>query len=113
MRGWLAAAAVCSVSALGLPWSVGTAGDGSPVVLAGAASPGRVAVAVGVVVVLVGLRTGRDRLLPFAVLAGATGVLVDGPAPTPGRVALALAVGCLVAGLRADGRPVFPQRPTR
>jgi hypothetical protein len=98
LRGWLAAAGVCAVAALGLPWSMAGTADGSPAVLLGTASPARV------VLVLLGLRPGRERLLPFAVLAGAVGVVVGGPAPTPGRVALAAAVGCLVTGLRADGR---------
>jgi hypothetical protein len=99
--GWLAAAGACAVAALGLPWGP---------FLAGSAAPARVFVVLAVVLVVVGLRTGRDRLRSLAVPVGIAGVLVGGLAPTPGRVALAIAVGCLVAGLRADGRPALPRR---
>ncbi|GAB3362563.1 hypothetical protein [Modestobacter lapidis] len=100
--GWLAAAGACAGAALGLPWQ--------PLV-PGTAAPARVFVALAVVLVVVGVRTGRGRLLSLAVLTGAGGVLAGGAlgggtALTPGRVALAVAVGCLVAALRCDGRPV-------
>jgi hypothetical protein len=101
LRGWLAAAGVCTAAALGLPWSA---------VLTGAQVPARVAVVAAVVLVCAGLRTGRDRLLSLAVLAGVAGALSGGLSPSPGRVALVLAVGCLIAGLRADGRPLVPGR---
>jgi hypothetical protein len=99
--GWSAAAGVCAVAALGLPWSLAAPG---------AATPVRVFVVLAVVLVVVGRRTGRDRLLSLAVLVGLAGVLLGGLSPTPGAVALAVAVGCLAAGLRADGRPVLPHR---
>jgi hypothetical protein len=106
--GWLAAAGVCAVASLGLPWSPGA---GAPVgQQLGAGSPLRVFVVLAAVLVVAGLRTGRHRLLSLAVAAGLAGVLVGGPAATPSRVALAVAAGCLVAALRADGRPVLPRR---
>jgi hypothetical protein len=112
LRGWLVAAGLCAAAALGLPWSVVLTGAGSPAVLTGAGSPARVAIAVAVVLTVVGLRSGRDRLATYAVLAGAAGVLSGGLSPSPGRIALVLAVGCLAAGLHADGRPVVPGRAT-
>lgn len=102
--GWLAAAGVCALAALGLPWA--------PFV-PGTAAPARVLVVLAAVLVGAGLRTGRDRLLSVAVLVGLAGVLIGGPQPTPGRVALAAAVGCLAAALHADGRPVLLRRPGR
>ncbi len=106
--GWLVAAGVCAVAALGLPESAGIGGPAGPQL--GAGSPLRVFVALVAVLVVAGLRTGRHRLLSLAVPVALAGVLVGGPAATPSRVALAVAAGCLVAGLRADGRPVLPRR---
>lgn len=96
---WLAAAAVLAVLALGLPWEHGAAG---------AQVPSRVAVVAAVALVATGLVTGRDRLLPAAVLIGAVGVVLGQPSATPGRLALAAAVTCLAIALRADGRAVLP-----
>jgi hypothetical protein len=91
-RGWLAAAALLAVAALGLPWT----GQ-----LAGAAHPARVAVVAAVALAAAGLRTGRAPLLTAATGVGVVGVLLGGPDPAPGRLALAAAVGCLVMGTRA------------
>ena len=90
-RAWLVAAAVLAAASLGLPW----AGQ-----LSGAASPARIAVAAGLVLAAVGLRTGRHRLLTAAAGVGLAGVLLGGPDPAPGRLALAAAVGCLLLGRR-------------
>ena len=92
--GWLAAAGVCAGASLGLPWSPLATGAGSPL---------RVFVVLAAVLVLVGLRTGRDRLLSLAVPVALAGVLVGGPAATPSQLALAVAAGCLVRGLRTKG----------
>ncbi len=102
-RGLPAAAAILALLSLGLPWSPLTTG---------AWAPSRVAIVVTVALVVVGLRTGRERLLPMAAAAGLAGVLLGGLTPSPGRLALAAAVGCLVVGLRASGRPVLPGRRT-
>ncbi|MGY1843320.1 hypothetical protein [Modestobacter sp. SYSU DS0875] len=85
-RGWLGAAAVLGVAALGLSWGA----------VPGAAHPARVAVALGLVLAVAAVRTGRDRLLLAAVAASAVGVLLGGPDPAPGRLALAAAAGCLL-----------------
>jgi hypothetical protein len=101
LGGWLAAAGALAVLSLGLPWSPLTAGTGAPA---------RVAIVAAIVLVVLGVSRGRDRLLPVAVLVGAAGVLVGGLSPSPGRLALAAAVACLVMGLRADGRRALPGR---
>jgi hypothetical protein len=93
-RAWLVAAAVLAAASLGLPW----AGQ-----LSGAASPARIAVAAGLVLAAVGLRTGRHRLLTAAAGVGLVGVLLGGPDAQPGRLALAAAIGCLVLGARRVG----------
>ncbi|MGY1839332.1 MULTISPECIES: hypothetical protein [unclassified Modestobacter] len=94
-RGWLGAAALLGVAALGLSWGFGP----------GAAHPARVAVVLGLVLAVAAVRTGRDRLLLAAVAAGAVGVLLGGPDPTPGRLALAAATGCLLAHRAARRAP--------
>ncbi|MQA35431.1 hypothetical protein [Modestobacter roseus] len=94
-RGWLAAAAVLAVAALGLSWG--------PV--AGAGHPARVAVVLAAVLAVAAVRSGGDRLLLAAVAAGAVGVLLGGPDPTPGRVALAAATGCLLLHRTARRTP--------
>jgi hypothetical protein len=101
-RAWTLAGAVLAVAALGLPWT----GQ-----LPGAASPARVAIVAGLVLAGAGLRTGRDRLVTAAVVAGVVGVLLGGVDPTPGRLALAGAVACLVLGGRASGRRLLPGPP--
>ncbi len=106
--GWVVAAGGCAVAALGLPWSASIGGPAGPQL--GAGSPLRVFVVLAAVLVVVGLRTGRHRVLRSAVPVALAGVLVGGPVVTPSRVALAVAAGFLVAGLRADGRPVLPWR---
>jgi hypothetical protein len=103
-HAWYVAAAVLAVLALGLPWT------GS---LAGAAHPARVAVVTALVLAGAGLRTGRDRLVTAAAVAGTVGVLLGGLDPTPGRLALAGAVACLLLGVRASGRRVLPGRRVR
>jgi hypothetical protein len=103
-RGWMLGAAVLAVAALGLPWT----GQ-----LPGAASPARVAIVAGLLLAVAGLRTGRDRLLTAAGIAGAVGVLLGGLDPTPGRLALAASVGCLGAGVRASGRRLWTDRRLR
>ncbi|MBB3677301.1 hypothetical protein [Modestobacter versicolor] len=100
-RSWFLGAAVLAVAALGLPWS----GQ-----LAGAAHPARVAVVAGLLLAVVGLRTGRERLLAAAAGAGAVGVLLGGVDASPGRLALAGAVACLALGCRATGLPLLPRR---
>jgi hypothetical protein len=92
--GWLTTAGVLAVVSLGLPWSPGTAGSGAP---------SRVAIVAAIALVGLGLTRGRARLLPFAVLAGAAGLLLGGITASPGRLALAAAVACLVVGLRWPG----------
>jgi hypothetical protein len=101
LGGWLSAAGMLAVLALGLPWSPD---------LLGAAAPARVAVAAAVGLVVAGLARRADRLLTLAVPVGAAGVLLGGLTPSSGRLALAAAVVCLAAGLRADGRRILPGR---
>jgi hypothetical protein len=91
-RGWLVAAAVLAVAALGLPWT----GQ-----LAGAAHPSRVAVVAALALAVAGLRSRQPRLLTAAAGVGAVGAVLGGPDPAPGRLALAAAVICLVLGTRA------------
>jgi hypothetical protein len=100
-RSWYVAAAVLAVLALGLPWT------GSP---AGAAHPARIAVVAFLVLGVVGLRTGRDRLLTAAAGAGVAGVLLGGLDPAPGRLALAAAVASLLLAARTSGRRLLGRR---
>jgi hypothetical protein len=102
-RGWLAAAALLAAASLGLPW-VGR--------VTGADSPVRVAVVAAVVLVVAGLRSGRDVLVTAALAAVAAGVLL-GPGGGPGRITLAAAGVCLLLGRRAAGRRLRPSVPTR
>ncbi|MCU1607764.1 MAG: rane protein of unknown function [Modestobacter sp.] len=88
-----------AVVSLGLTWSPGTAGTGTPA---------RVAIVAAIALVGLGLTRGRAGLLPVAVLVGAVGVVLGGVTPSPGRLVLAAAVACLAVGLRADGRRVLP-----
>jgi len=93
-----------AVASLGLPWT----GQ-----LPGAQHPARAAVVAALVLALAGWRTGRDRLLTAALLAGGVGVLVGGLDATPGRMAFAAAGACLVLGCHATGRRLLPRRPVR
>jgi hypothetical protein len=103
-RAWYLAGAALAVAALGLPWS----GQ-----LPGAAHPARVAIVAALVLAAAGLRSGRDRLVTAAVVAGVVGVLIGGVDATAGRLALAGAVACLLLGRRAAGRHPLPNRPVR
>ena len=103
-RGWYLAAGGLAVAALGLPWT----GQ-----LPGAASPARVAVVAGLLLAVVGLRTGRDSLVRAALGAAVVGVVLGGVQASPGRLALAAGAACLVLGCRAAGRQLLPARRVR
>lgn len=103
-RVWYLAGAALAVASLGLPWT----GQ-----LPGAAHPARVAVVAGLVLAVAGLRSGRDRLVTAAVVAGVVGVLIGGVDATAGRLALAGAVACLLLGRRAAEQRPLPERPVR
>ena len=103
-RGWYLAAGGLAVAAVGLPWT----GQ-----LPGAASPARVAVVAGLLLAVVGLRTGRDSLVRAALGAAVVGVVLGGVQASPGRLALAAGAACLVLGCRAAGRRLLPARRVR